>query len=67
MFMGNDKEGKRLAFSVAREKETKAVFSTVEPRKSTGEWFVAPIGTRKRPKALPRHVCACSAVNFSET
>ena len=61
MFMGNDKEGKRLAFSVAREKETKAVFSTVEPRKSTGEWFVAPIGTRKRPN------CACPAVNFSET
>ena len=30
-------------------------------------WFVAPIGTRKRPEALPRHVSACPAVGFSET
>ena len=30
-------------------------------------WFVAPIGTRKRPEAFPRHVSAFSAVGFSET
>ena len=32
MFMGDEKEGATLAFLVAREKETKAVFSTVVPR-----------------------------------
>ena len=36
MFMGDEEEGKMLEFLVAREKETKAVFSTAVP---TGEWF----------------------------
>ena len=39
MFMGHEKEGKTLAFLVAREKETRAVLSTVVPRKTTGEWI----------------------------
>ena len=39
MLMGDEREGKRLAFLVAPEKETMAVFSTVVPRKSTGEWI----------------------------
>ena len=38
MFMGDEKEGKTLAFLVARERETRAVLSTVAPRKTTGEW-----------------------------
>ena len=37
MFMGDEKEGKILAFLVARERETKAVLNTVIPRKTTGE------------------------------
>ena len=39
MFMGDEKEGKTLAFLVARERETRAVLSTVVPRKTTGEWI----------------------------
>ena len=39
MFMGEEKEGSTLAFLVARERETKAVFCTVVPRKSTDEWI----------------------------
>ena len=39
MFMGGEKEGKTLAFLVARERETRAVLSTVVPRKTTGEWI----------------------------
>ena len=39
MFMGDEKKGKTLAFLVAREKETRAVLSTVVPRKTTGEWI----------------------------
>ena len=38
MFIGDEKEGKTLAFLVARERETRAVISTVVPRKTTGEW-----------------------------
>ena len=34
MFMGDEKEGKTLAFLVARERETRAVLSTVVPRKT---------------------------------
>ena len=37
--MGDEKEGKTLAFLVATGRETKAVFSTVVPRKTTGEWI----------------------------
>ena len=37
MFMGDEKEGKTLAFLVARERETRAVLSSVVPRKTTGE------------------------------
>ena len=37
MFMGDKKEGKTLAFLVTRE--TRAVLSTVVPRKTTGEWI----------------------------
>ena len=39
MFMGDEKEGKTLAFLVARERETRVVLSTVAPRKTTGEWI----------------------------
>ena len=39
MFMGNDKEGKTLAFLVAKEREARAVLSTVVPRKTTGQWI----------------------------
>ena len=39
MFMGDEKEGETLAFLVARERETRAVLSTVVPRKTTGEWI----------------------------
>ena len=39
MFMGDEKEGKTLAFLVARERTTRAVLSTVVPRKTTGEWI----------------------------
>ena len=35
----SEKEGKTLAYLVAREKETRAVLSTVVPRKTTGEWI----------------------------
>ena len=35
--MRNEMEGITLAFFVPREKETKAVFSTVVPRQSMGE------------------------------
>ena len=37
--MGDEKEGKTLAFLVARERETRAVLITVVPRKMTGEWI----------------------------
>ena len=39
MFMGEEEEGKTLAFWVARERATRAVLSTVVPRKSTGDWM----------------------------
>ena len=39
MFMGDEKEGKTLAFLVARERETRAVLSTVVPRRTAGEWI----------------------------
>ena len=39
MFMGDEKEEHRWHSVFAREKETKAVLSTVMPRKSTGEWI----------------------------
>ena len=39
MFMGDERERKTLAFLVARERETRAVLSTVVPRKTTGEWI----------------------------
>ena len=39
MFMGDEKEGKTLAFLAARKRETKAVLSTLVPRKTTGEWI----------------------------
>ena len=39
MFTGDEKEGKTLAFLVAREREMRAVLSTVVPRKTTGEWI----------------------------
>ena len=39
MFMGDEKEGKTLAFLVARERETRVVLSMVVPRKTTGEWI----------------------------
>ena len=39
VFMGDEKEGKTLAFLVAKERETRAVLSTVVPRKTTGEWI----------------------------
>ena len=35
MFMRDEKEGKTLTFLVARERETRAVLSTVVPRKTT--------------------------------
>ena len=38
MFMGDEKEGKTLAFVVARERETRDVLSTVVPRKTTGKY-----------------------------
>ena len=38
MFMGEEKGEKTLAILVARMKETKAVMSTVVPRKSSGIW-----------------------------
>ena len=38
MFMGEEKGGKTLAILVARMKETKAVMSTVVPRKSSSSW-----------------------------
>ena len=37
MFMGDEKEGKTLAFLVARERATRTVLSTVVPTKSTGQ------------------------------
>ena len=37
--MGDEMEGKTLAFLVAREHMVKAVFSTVVPRRSTGGWI----------------------------
>ena len=37
--MEDEKEGKTLAFLVARERETRAVLSTVVPRKTMGEWI----------------------------
>ena len=39
MFMGDEKEGKTLAFLVARERERRAVLNTVVPRKTTGDWL----------------------------
>ena len=39
MFMGEEKEGKTLAFLVPRERETRAVLSAMVPRKTTGEWI----------------------------
>ena len=39
MFMGDEKEGKTLAFLVARDRKTRAVLSTGVPRKTTGEWI----------------------------
>ena len=39
MFTGNEKEGKTLAFLVARGRETRAVLSSVVPMKTTGEWI----------------------------
>ena len=39
MFMGDEMEGKTLAFLVARERETRAVLSTVVPRKTKDEWI----------------------------
>ena len=39
MFMGDEKEGETLAFLLARERETRAVLSTVAPR----EWFLPKI------------------------
>ena len=37
MFMGDEKEGKTLAFLVARERATRTVLSTVVPTNSTGQ------------------------------
>ena len=37
--MSDEKEWKTLAFLVARERATRAVLSTVVPRKSTGDWM----------------------------
>ena len=37
--MGDEKVGKTLACLVAREKATRAVLSTVVPRKSMGHWI----------------------------
>ena len=37
--MEDEKEGKTLVFLVARERETRAVLSTVVPRKTMGEWI----------------------------
>ena len=39
MFMGDEMEGNTLAFLVGRERATRAVPSTVVPRRSTGEWI----------------------------
>ena len=39
IFMGDEKEGKTLSFLVAIERETRAVLSTVVPRKTTGDWI----------------------------
>ena len=39
MLTGDEKEGKTLASLVARERVTRAVLSTVVPRKTTGEWI----------------------------
>ena len=39
MFIVDEKEGKTLAFLFARERESRAVLSTVVPRKTTGEWI----------------------------
>ena len=39
MCMGDEKEGKTLAFLVATEMETRAVLTTVVPRRTTGEWI----------------------------
>ena len=36
--MGDEKEGSPLLL-ISRERMSKAVFSTVAPRKSTGEWI----------------------------
>ena len=36
---GDEMEGNTLAFLVARERATRAVLSTVVPRRSTGEWI----------------------------
>ena len=36
---GDVKEGTTLALLVARDRTTKSVFSTVVPRKSTGDWI----------------------------
>ena len=39
MFTRDEKEGKTLALLVVRERTTRAVLSTVVPRKTTGEWI----------------------------
>ena len=38
MFMGDEKERNTLTFWVAGERATRAVLSTVFPRRSTGDW-----------------------------
>ena len=48
MFMGEEEGGKTLAVLVGKERTTKATFSTVVPRKSTGEWIVKRIGAWMR-------------------
>ena len=37
--MGDEKDGRTLAFLVARERATKHVLGTDVPSKSTGEWI----------------------------
>ena len=57
MFTGNEKEGKTWAFLFAREKVTKAVLSTVVPRKSTGDDLpkVHGVSTRNRSGVRGHH------------
>ena len=59
MFMGDEKEGKTLALLVSRERETRAVLSTVVSRQTTGRMDMSETdGVASRDWAgIGRHHC----------